>query len=130
MNDKSQVIILADAEETFEARSSNTNSVYYVKVFKVKEKCKLIMEPFEGNKYTKVVYLDKEKLSSKEIKEIVIDYLQLNRNETTNTDEMTRHSHTSLDEYKKLLEYLISEKNRGISSTTKIRIDEANNLKR
>lgn len=118
------------AEETFEARSSNTNSIYYVKVFKTKEKCKLIMEPIEGNKYTKVVYLNQEKLASGEIKKIVIDYLQLNRNETTNTNEITRHSHTTIDEYKKLLEYLITEKNRGISSTTKIRIDEANNLKR
>lgn len=117
------------SEETFEAKSENTDSVYYVKLFKVKEKCKLIMEPIEGNKYTKVVHLDKEKIKTGEIKKILIDYLELSRNETTNTKEVTRHSHTTLDEYKKLLEYIITEKNNGISPSTKIRIDEANQTK-
>lgn len=128
--DRKKVLDSYDAEETFEARSSNTNSVYYVKVFKTKEKCKLIMEPIEGNKYTKVVHLDQKKLATGEIKKIVINYLELNRSETTETKEITRHSHTTLEEYKKLLEYLITEKNSGISSTTKISIDEASNQKR
>ena len=118
------------AEDTFEARSNNTSSIYYVKVFKVKEKCKLVMEPIEGNKYTKVVHLDSNEFSKGTLREIVIDSLQLSRSETTNTKEITRHSHTTLDEYKKLLEYLVNEQNNGISSTTKIRIDEASNLKR
>ena len=118
------------SEYSFEAISNNSPSVYYVKVFKVKEKCKLIMEPIEGNKYTKVVHLDSNEMSKGTIKEIVIDSLELSRSETTETKEITRHSHTTLEEYKKLLDYLIKEQNNGISSTTKIRIDEASNLKR
>ena len=88
------------------------------------------MEPLEGNKYTKVVHLESSQLSNGSIREIVIDSLELSRQETTEKKEITRHSHTTLEEYKNLLEYLIASKNNGISSTTKIRIDEASNLKR
>lgn len=115
--------------ETFEAKSTNTTSKYYVKVYKIKEKCKLVMEPVEGNKYTKVVHLDSNKISKGTIREIVIDSLQLSREETTNTKEITRHSHTTIEEYKNLLEYLLNGNNTGISYSAKNRIDEASEIK-
>lgn len=115
--------------ETFEARSTNTTAAYYVKAFKIKEKCKLVMEPIEGNKYTKVVHLDSIDFSKSTIREIVIDSLELSRAETTNTKEITRHSHTTIEEYKNLLEYLLNQNNTGISYGTKARIDEASETK-
>jgi hypothetical protein len=127
--DRKEVLDSYPAEDTLEARATNTSSVYYVKVFKVKEKCKLVMEPIEGNKYTKVVHLDTDKLSKGTIKEIIIDSLQLSRSETTETKEITRHSHTTLEEYKNLLEYLINSKSEGLSAGTISRINEASDTK-
>lgn len=128
--DRKSVLDSYPDEDTIEAIAKNTKSVYYVKVFKVKDKCKLIMEPIRGNKYTKIVHLDSTELSKGTIREIIIDSLELSRKETTETKEITRHSHTTIEEYKKLLDYLITEKNNGISNTTKINIDEASNIKR
>ena len=127
--ERKEVLDSYPSEDTFEARATNTSSVYYVKVFKIKEKCKLVMEPIEGNKYTKVVHLDSDKISKGAIREIVIDSLQLSRSETTNTKEITRHSHTTLEEYKNLLEYLINSNNVGLHPGTIKRIDEASDTK-
>jgi len=127
--ERKEVLDSYSSEDTFEARATNTPSVYYVKVYKIKEKCKLVMEPIEGNKYTKVVHLDSDKISKGAIREIVIDSLQLSRNETTNTKEITRHSHTTLEEYKNLLEYLINSNNTGLHPGTIKRIDEASDTK-
>ena len=118
-----------EASDTFEARATNTSSVYYVKVFKIKEKCKLVMEPIEGNKYTKVFHLDSDKISKGTVREIVIDTLQLSRNETTDTKEITRHTHTTLEEYKKLLEYLINSNSSNLHPETLKRIDDAGDTK-
>lgn len=126
---RKEVLDSYPASETFEAISQNTNSKYYVKVFKMKPNCKLVMEPIEGNKYTKVVHLDTDKISKGVIREIVIDSLQLSRKETTNTKEITRHSHTTLEEYKKLLEYLVNSNNTGLHHGTIKRIDQASNTK-
>lgn len=127
--DRKKILDSYPSEETFEARATNTTTTYYVKVFKVKEKCKLVMEPVEGNKYTKVVHLDSNDFSKGTVREIVIDSLQLSREETTNTKEITRHSHTTIEEYKNLLEYLLNGNNTGISYSTKNRIDDASEIK-
>ena len=127
--ERKEVLDSYSSEDTFEARSTNTSAVYYVKVFKLKEKCKLVMEPIEGNKYTKVVHLDTDKISKGATREIVIGTLELSRGETTDSKEITRHSHTTLDEYKNLLEYLINSKKDGLSTGTIKRIDEASDIK-
>lgn len=129
IEERTEVLNSYSPSQQFEATASNTDSVYHVKVFKVKEKCKLIMEPKEGTKYTKVVYLDLEKINQKDIKDIVINSLQLSRNEITKKDNITRHSHTTLEEYKKLIEYLINENDTGLNKSTKDRIDEANKIR-
>ena len=49
--------------------------------------------------------------------------------EITKKDNITRHSHTTLEEYKKLIEYLINENDFGIPRNTKDRIDEANKIR-
>ena len=97
ITDRNKVLDSYSPNEQFEAIASNTGSIYHVKVFNVKEKCKLIMEPNEGTKYTKVVYLDLIKIKNKDIKEIVIDSLQLSRDEITQKNNITRHSHTTLE---------------------------------
>lgn len=119
-----------EAEQTFEAYSKNTSSKYYVKAFNIKGKYKIITEPKEANKYTKVIYIDKEVLSRQEVIDLTINSLELSRNDITATQNITRHSHTTLEEYKKLLEYIINEKNLGINYSTKERIDKASDTKK
>ena len=112
-------------ERKFRATASNTGSTYYVKVFRVKDKYKLIMEPKEGTKYTKIVHLDVRNITKRDIKKIVIDSLELSRSEITEKDNITRHTHTTIEEYKKLIEYLLNENDTGLTKSTKDRIDEA-----
>ena len=109
----------------FEAVSNNTNSVYYVKIFRIQSRYKLVMEPKEGTKYTKIVHLDRDKLSTKEMKQIVIDTLQLSRNDISDQKNITRHSHTTIEEYNELLDYLIYGNNNDLFYGTKKRIEEA-----
>lgn len=113
-------------EKEFDALSKNSNSIYHVKVYKTKDKCKLIIEPKEGTKYTKIVYLNLDNIKNLEIKDIVINTLQLDRNQTTASPNITRHTHTTLDEYKRLLEYVLNDNNTGISAFTQKNIDQAN----
>ncbi len=130
INDRNNLLNSYSPAEQYEAISSNSTSTYYVKVFAVKEKCKLIMEPLEGNKYTKVVHLDTNALSKTNLRKIVIDSLELSRTEITKSQNISRHCHTTLDEYKKLLDYLIQEKDNGINYGVKKRIDEINKDKK
>lgn len=115
-------------DEQFEAKARNTDSVYIVKVYNIKSKnkYKLILEPKEGTKYTKIVHIDQKKLSKAEVKQIVIDTLQLNRNDISNRDDITRHSHTTISEYRKLLEYVLNDNNIGLNASARYNIDNAN----
>jgi len=115
-------------EEQFEAKARNTDSVYLVKVYKIKSKAKykLVLEPKEGTKYTKIVHIDADNLTKPEIRQLVIDSLQLNREDISNRDDVTRHCHTTSEEFKKLLEYLVNDANLGISASAKYNIDNAN----
>ena len=124
--DREKALDSYESEFDFNAKATNSESTYKVKVYKLKDKkYRLIMEPTLGTKYTKVVYIDKEKLDYQEAKEIVIDTLELSRTETTNRDDITRHSHTTLEGYKNLLEYILKNEDNGLSSNTKTSIDEA-----
>ena len=110
----------------FEAVSNNSNSVYYVKVFRLyPTKYKLIMEPKAGTKYTKIIHLDRDKLSIKEMKEIVVDALQLSRADISGQKNITRHNHTTIEEYNELLDYLIYSHNNDLDYSAKKRIEEA-----
>lgn len=126
IQDRTQILDSYSPSDEFEAIAKNAESTYYVKVFKTKDKCKLLMEPKEGTKYTKVVHLNSNKFPKPCIKKIVTDSLELSRQEISKVKDITRHCHTSLEEYKKLLDYLIQEKDNGINYGVKKRIDEAN----
>ena len=129
--EREKVLDSYNAEYEFEAQANNTDSSYIVKVYNVKrKKYKIVMEPKEGNKYTKIVHIDKEKLSLGEVKEIVINALQLNRDQITQTKNITRHAHKSIEEYRKLLEYVIEKNNLGLNKTSKKHIDEAEEYKK
>ena len=120
-----------ESEYEFDAQASNTKSSYSVKVYKVKNiKYKIVMEPKEGNKYTKVVHLNKDLLSLGEARNIVIDSLQLDRDQISQTPNITRHSHTNLEEFKKLIEYIATNNDNDIRYSTKIKIDEADGTKK
>lgn len=119
------------SEYEFEAQARNTKSSYSVKVYKVKNiKYKIVMEPKEGTKYTKVVHIDKTQLSLGEVRQIVIDTLQLDRDQISQSGNITRHSHTDLDEFKKLIEYLATNNDTGINYTTRKKIEEAEGTKK
>lgn len=109
----------------FEAISNNSNSVYYVKVFKLQTRYKFVMEPKEGTKYTKIMHLDRDKLTTKEMKEIVIDALQLSRADISSQKNITRHNHRTIEEYNELLDYLIYGHNNDLDYSAKKRIEEA-----
>lgn len=128
--DREEVLDSYNSEFDINANATNSDSKYKVKVYKIEGKYRLVMEPILGTKYTKVVYIDKEKLDYGDAKEIVIDTLELSRTETTNRDDITRHSHTTLEGYKNLLEYILNNKDNGLSANTKISIDKASNIKR
>jgi len=113
-------------EREFDAVSKNSSSTYHVKIYKIKDKCKLVIEPKEGTKYTKIVHLSLDSIKCVDIKDIVIDTLQLDRAQTTATPNITRHTHTTLEEYKRLLEYVLNDNNTGISAFTQKNIDDAN----
>lgn len=129
--ERKKILDSYNTEYEFEAQANNTDSSYIVKVYNIKnQKYKIIMEPKESNKYTKIVHIDKEKLSLGEVKKIVINALQLNRDQITQTKNITRHSHKTLEGYKNLLEYVIEKNNLGISQTSKKHIDEAEEHKK
>lgn len=111
----------------FEAVAKNKDSEYVVKVYKIKSKCKLVMEPKEGTKYTKIIHLNTDKIDECDIKKIVITALQLDRDQTTMNKNITRHKHMSLEEYENLIDYLITGNNKGLNYSTRKNIDEASN---
>ena len=129
--EREKVLNRYSAAYEFEAQSNNTDSSYIIKIYNIKnQKYKIVMEPKEANKYTKIVHINKEKLSLGEAKEIVINSLQLNRDQITQTKNITRHSHKTIEGYRKLLEYVIEKNNLGINKTSKKHIDEAEEHKK
>lgn len=128
--EREKVLNSYPSEYEFNAEAINTNSTYKVKVYKVQnKKYKLVLEPKEANKYIKIVHIDSEKLSLTEAREIAINSLQLNREQITNAGNITRHNHTSIDEYKKLFDYILRKEDNELPYVTKKRIDEAENYK-
>lgn len=125
-NEREEILNSYESEIEFNATANNSNSVYRVTVYKPSLKTyKLVMEPIEGNKYTKVVHINKDNLSMIEAQTIAISALQLSRNETSQDKTITRHAHTSIDEYRRLLEYIATKANNGLNEVKKKAIEEA-----
>lgn len=91
---------------------SDKKTIYHVKLFKVSnKKYKLILEPDEATKYTKIVHIDSKSISKAETKSVAIQALQESRASLTARDDITRHQHTTLKAYKALMEYLLKSEN-------------------
>lgn len=117
------------------------SSSYKVRVYEVKPKTVIVMEPFEDNKRIKVRYVDmnEEKLSNlktnektmeiddegEKILSIIQESLQFNRSEISERDDMTRHNHKGMDNYEKLIKYLVTGIDDGIPISSKNNIDHA-----
>lgn len=114
-----------------EIDESLEKDIYYVKVFSTKNKIVLIMEPKEARKYTKIKYIDSEMLTKEQTKQIAIETLSLNKEEITEQGDITRHTHTTIEEYRKLLKYVLKNVDDGLRYSTIERIKDANkNAKR
>lgn len=71
----------------------------------------LVLEPYCGTKYTKVIYLDTRDLSKEEFKEICTKALELSNEETFNHGNIIRLGHTTLDVFTSNIKYILSNIN-------------------
>lgn len=109
MNLRSKVLDQYDAVYSFQAESDK-GTIYHVRLYKVSgKKFKLVLEPDEANKYTKVVSINSDEVSRNEAKLMAIRTLQESRDELTSRSDVTRHQHTTPEAYKVLMEYLLNQ---------------------
>lgn len=109
IDERNRVLSQYNALYEFQA-VSDKHTIYHVKLFKVANRnYKLVLEPDEANKYTKVVHINSEEVSRKEAKSMAIKTLQERRKELTERSDVTRHQHTTPEAYKILMEYLLSQ---------------------
>ena len=68
----------------------------------------IIMEPYNGTKYTKIVGINDDKEMTKEkFNNYVKYYLELSKRKSLDDDKIVRISHTSLSQYEKKIRYAI-----------------------
>lgn len=79
---------------------------------------KLVLEPDEANKYTKVVSINSDEISRNEAKLMAIRTLQESRDALTSRSDVTRHQHTTPEAYKVLMEYLLNQSEAAQSKTS------------
>lgn len=78
----------------------------------------LVLEPYSGTKYTKVVYLDKDKEYTKE--EFALqckNYLELSNQEALNTEKVIRFNHTSIEEFSNNLSLVLDGEQKSKKNT-------------
>lgn len=109
----------SEIDDTYE------EDIYFVKVFNVKNKIVLIMEPKEARKYTKIKYIDSDKITKEQAIKIAGETLSLNKEEITNQGDITRHTHTTIEEYRKLLRYILEGVDEGLRYSAIERIESA-----
>ena len=69
----------------------------------------IIMEPYNGTKYTKIVGInDYEEMTKEKFNTYVKYYLELSKYKSINDDQIVRISHTSLIQYEKKIKYAIA----------------------
>lgn len=68
----------------------------------------LVMEPYSGTKYTRVVYLDKRYYSKDEFALLCREYLELSNNESYETNRVVRFNHTDIGDFEDNLELVIN----------------------
>lgn len=107
---KNEVISMEDRREVLEGydydffgiatASNKMKKDYYCYLYKDFEgRSILVLEPYCGTKYTKVIYLDTKDLSKEEFREICTKALELSNEDTFNYDNIIRLSHTTLDKF-------------------------------
>lgn len=104
--------------------ANNKEIDYMVYLYNVREnEFVMIMEPYNGMKYTKVVILHKNNISRDEFNGFVKEYLELSNNEFALRENGARTSHTTIDTYKKSMKYAILGDNiNNVTSSFKKRI--------
>lgn len=110
------------------AINNKTNEIDIISyLYKLKENCYiLIMEPYIGDKHTKILHLYLEDTITKErFKEITKYYLELPRDTITMTKDLTRHSHTTIETFQKLISSVLTEDYHLINTITKAKILKA-----
>lgn len=84
-------------------------SKYHIYLYGIADNTsRLIMEPEDGKKYTKIAYYG-ETLDKEGFIDLAITSLEKNRDEVTYDDLMSRHCHTTLDNYRKLVGYVVKQ---------------------
>lgn len=110
----------------FFATEENTQETYYVKTFINRpRKCKIIMEPKNATKYTLIKHINSNEISEEEAKTIAIDTLKLTKKQITDIKDVTRHTNTSVEDYKKLLKFILDGVNDNLNPNTVKRIIDA-----
>ena len=69
----------------------------------------IIMEPYNGTKYTKIVGIyDPEEMTKEKFDSYVKHYLELSKHKSLNDDKIVRISHTSFTQYERKMKYAIA----------------------
>lgn len=112
--------------EASDLKSDDDSISYVVYFYDIKnENYRLIAEPVSGLKYTKVMYIkDCKDCTLDEIAEVTQDLLGLSRKEITDAKDITRHSHTDINRFEDLINYLLKKSN-DLPYINRLNIDEA-----
>jgi len=110
MDERRKVLESYDYEYFGIATASNKmKKDYYCYLYKDYEgRNILVLEPYCGTKYTKVVYLDTKDLSKEEFREICTKVLELSNDETFNYGNIIRLGHTTLDVFTSKLCFILT----------------------
>lgn len=77
----------------------------------------LVMEPYNGTKYTKMAIFESEKEITRErFVELIKYYLQLSYADGLEEKTLIRSNHTTIDTYNKIIDYAIVGANNGLSN--------------
>lgn len=115
---RSKVLDQYGAVYSFQAESDK-GTIYHARLYKVSGKrFKLVLEPDEANKYTKVVSINSDEVSRNEAKLMAIRTLQESRDALTSRSDVTRHQRTTPEAYKVLMEYLLNQSEATQSKTS------------
>ena len=107
--------------------NKDVDSNYVVYCYNLPDKkTRFIAEPISGCKYTKIAYFDNLDLTLEKAKDVSKDMLEYSQNDISNIGNITRHRHLELEQYKKLIQYVLNGSG-DISFGMKKSIDNASN---
>lgn len=87
---------------------NNKEIEYMVYLYNVRDnEFVLVMEPYNGVKYTKIVVLHEKEINREVFNALVKRYLELSNNEFALMDNVARSSHTTIDTFRESMNYAI-----------------------